>query len=376
MLKQFLFVLVLATSNLIFAQNTFSIDYEMAIKTIDWLEYLNTGADSSAMKKYFMENVATTEGCKTIISHWARFRKWDNEIFYNFILEALGRIESKQPLTEKDGSPTSFARRRVLWQSALKNTRMLRKDVEEMQNAGLEQKSLAIARKYLPAETDFKNKFYVVLFGASTAFSVGERNGFDLLQLPRGKNNEVEFEEVLLTFAHELHHTGFNFLNNINMKGVTNEDRIVLTGVLAGEGMPTYFINKPFDKINKLKLSNDGTKKLQGAEWEKHAVEMPNYYKRANEDMKKILAGEMDTKEVFAFWMDGFQGPAYALGANMYSVIVKYSGLQEAFEAAKDYRQFIKIYNDAARKGNSKGAGLFIFDQDLAEKISTYTGVK
>lgn len=216
--------------------------------------------------------------------------------------------------------------------------------------------------------------FYIVLFGASTAFSVGARNGYDLLQLPRDDQNKIYFKEVLLTFAHELHHTGFNYLNSVYMKGVFNRDKIVLAGILAAEGMPTYFINKPFDNISQLKAGKDENEKKMGAEWEKHSIEMNNYYKKANDDMKKGLKGEMTSKDVFAFWMDGLQGPAYALGANMYSVIEKYGGMEKAFEVAKDYRQLVKVYNEAANTGNSKGAGLFVFDDDLATNIAAYSG--
>ncbi len=53
----------------------------MAQKCVNWLEFINTGADKSEIKKYFMDNVAVTEGCQTIIAHWSRFREWNNDIF-------------------------------------------------------------------------------------------------------------------------------------------------------------------------------------------------------------------------------------------------------------------------------------------------------
>ena len=48
-----------------------TIDYQMAERTLDWLDFIKTGADTAAVKDYFMKQVAPTGVCQAIIHHWA-----------------------------------------------------------------------------------------------------------------------------------------------------------------------------------------------------------------------------------------------------------------------------------------------------------------
>jgi hypothetical protein len=366
MKKGFFIILLFAIT--LHAQVEFKINYEMAQKCVNWLEFINTGADKSEIKKYFMDNVAVTEGCQTIIAHWSRFREWNNDIFFEFILEALGLIESNKPLYNDDGSLTSYGKRSMYWKKALKNPLKIQDNIHKMKSMNLEKRSLEIASKYLPEDTEFQNVFYVVLFGASNAFSVGDRNGFDILQLPQDDNGNIDEMEILELFAHELHHTGFNYLvKKLNDSG--NMEQFTLIGILAAEGMPTYFINMPFDKIEKLKNSPDPIKKQFGMEWEDHLANMKNYYKIAEEDILKNLKGELKQRELMESWMSGLQGKAYALGSDMFSVIEKYSGFDNAIKVAYDYRKFIEEYNIAAKKGNELGDDLYVFSDELINAI-------
>jgi len=81
------------------------------------------------------------------------------------------------------------------------------------------------------------------------------------------------------------------------------------------------------------------------------------------------LKGEIGQNEVFQNWMSGLQGKAYALGSNMFSVIEKYSGFDNAISVAYDYRKFIEDYNMAAKKGNECGDDLFVFSDELIRAI-------
>ncbi|MFC2139369.1 DUF5700 domain-containing putative Zn-dependent protease [Bacteroidota bacterium] len=353
------------------AQNKFKLDYKMAEKTIEWLEFINTGADDNAVKEYFMNEVAPTEGCKTIIQHWARFRDWNNDLFYDFILEALGRKESGKPLIDENGNPTFFAQRQNLWQNALLNPQALREIIKQMKEMNIEALSEKIAKNNLPAEAELRNGFYIVVFGHSNAFSVGERNGFDLLQLPREKDGSIDTQETIEIFAHELHHTGFSYLSKKYMKNVTDNNKIILIGILAAEGMPTYLINKPHEKIEKLKNHHNPARRQLGAEAEKHLNKISDIYKRADNDIALNLKGEIGLEEIFSFWMAGYHGPAYDLGANMFSVIDKHLGRDRLLEIAKDYRTFLDVYNEAAKIGIAEGEKYFLFDDKLAKDLLT-----
>ncbi|MFW6160200.1 MAG: DUF5700 domain-containing putative Zn-dependent protease [Acidobacteriota bacterium] len=356
------------------AEETVTVDYKMAEKAIEWLEYIKSEPGPEKIKQYFMTEIAPTEGCQSIIRHWKRFREWDDEIFFNFIMEALGKIPTDKSVKNEDGSPTSFGMRQRLWLYALNNTGKLREDLSKLKEARVRDAALELAGKYLPDEADISNRFYVVLFGASSAFSVGDENGYDLLQLPKTPDGEVYVDNVIQTFAHEMHHSGFNNCTNKYMSDVKNKDRIMLAGILAAEGMPTHFINRVRENLSLMKSSPSEMHRMLTSQWEENLSRLSELYREAEKDIQLNMRGEIGQKEIFEEWMSGLQGPAYVLGSDMFSVIEKYLGLEEAKEVAKDYRRFLSIYNRAAEKAKAKGEDLFLFDKTLAEQLEKFTG--
>lgn len=356
------------------AGETVTVDYRMAEKAIEWLEYIKSEPGLEKIKQYFMKEVAFTEGCQSIIRHWKRFREWDEEIFFNFIMEALGRMPTDKAIKNEDGSPTSFGMRQRLWLYALDNTAKLREDLSKLKEAGVRDAALEMAKKYLPDEADISNRFYVVLFGASSAFSVGDENGYDLLQLPKTPDGEIYVDNIIQTFAHEMHHSGFNNCTSRYMAEVKNKERIMLAGILAGEGMPTHFINRVRENLGLMKSSTSEMHRMLASQWEENLSRLSELYREAEKDIQLNIRGEIGQKEIFEKWMSGLQGPAYVLGSDMFSVIEKYLGLEEAKDVAKDYRRFLSIYNRAAEKANEEGKDLFIFNRDLAEQLEKFAG--
>ncbi|MCP4703381.1 MAG: hypothetical protein GY865_02125 [candidate division Zixibacteria bacterium] len=344
-----------------------TVDFSMAEKAIDWLEYINTGADEKEIKEYFYENVAPTKGCQSIIKHWARFMEWDNDKFYKFIMEGLDRIPSERPLENDDGSLTAFGRRKMLWLAAIENPEILRDDIIKLKKINLVDTSQTLAKMYLPDDANIENDFYFVLFGGSNAFSIGKENGFDILQLSKNSDGTINTVEVLLLLAHEMHHSGFLSSDKVDLG-----DNLLLLGVLAAEGMPTYFINKTIDKIEIYKNSHDPILRDLARQWETHLARMPQIYIEAEEDLKSNFDEKIGQKEIWAKWMDGLQGQAYALGSDMFSVVDKYLGLDSARIIPYDNRQFLRIYNNAAQIGNEQGGNYYIFSEDLIARMANY----
>lgn len=347
-----------------------TIDFKMVEKGIEWLDFISTGASNEAIKKYFMTHVAPTNGCQSIIHHWARFMEWNNETFYKFIMTALGWIPTDEKAKNADGSLTALGRRRELWLKALKNTKQLKKELENLKTIDFQQQSVQMAKKYLPAEAVLEGHFYFVLFGHSTAFSVGKENGFDFLQLPMKADGTIDIRELITTLAHELHHTGFDYLIKKNMKDIKNEVNILLLGILAAEGMPTYFIDRPWKHLKEYKSRENSLYHEVAADWENHSKRLKDLYKEAEKDIRLNLEGKIGQKEVMTKWMSGYKGAGYVLGADMIGVIDQYLGRKAALDLASDYRRLLIIYNRAARKAAMKGKRIFIFDDELAEKIS------
>lgn len=357
-------------------KNSVTVNYDMAEAAIAWLEYVETEPGLDNIRQRFMADVAPTGGCQAIIHHWARFREWDEKTFLTFILEALGEIPATQALENEDGTLTSFGRRVKLWTYALNNTIQLREDLSLLKKAGVRDTALEMARAYLPDDADISNRFYVVLFGASSAFSVGEENGFDLLQLPKRPSGEIFVENVIETFAHEMHHSGFSSCTKKHMTDVDNEDRIMLVGLLAAEGMPTYFINRVRENLPVLKGSQNEMHQMLAAQWEKNLNRLPELYEQAENDIKLNMNGEIGQQEIFKTWMSGLQGPAYVLGSDMFAVIEEYLGLGEAKKIAQDCRLLLSIYNRAAEKANAGGGNRFVFDAELVQRLQHFTGIE
>jgi hypothetical protein len=347
--------------------NKVNIDYTMAEKAVDWLELIKSGADDEAIRGYFMEHVAPTKGCQSIIHHWERFTEWDNDKFYDFILGGLGRINSDRPLVNDDGSLTNLGIRRMLWTAAYDNPERLRRDLEELKQRNIADSAAALARNFLPENAELKADFYVVLFGGSSAYSVGDENGFDLLQMPLNPDSTLDIDDALRTFAHELHHTGFAFCNESKL----NKD-IQLLAILAAEGCPTYFIDGFPHRADIYSQTGSKVQQDIAAEWHGYQERLPELYSDAEKDIIQCIDGEADRDALFGKWMGGLKGPAYVLGADMYSVIDKHMGTDSAKVVAGDFRKFLTMYNKAAKTANNNGETLFVFDQTLADKISKY----
>lgn len=364
---------------LIFAQHALSedkisIDYSMAEKTVDWLEYINTGANDDEVKEYFVNNIAPTGGCKAIIDHWARFMEWDAEKLYEFIMKALGKMPCEEPTRDEDGNLTGFGRRSIYWQEALQNPQALKRDIIALKEANVLSSSAGKTREFLPADAPLQVDFYVVMFGGSNAFAVNNKNGFDLLQMPKLEDGSIDVESVVGIFAHEIHHVGFSKNTNNHMKDVKDEGKIKLLAILAAEGMPTYFIDDVERNLEKFKQSPDPGRRKIAQTWEEYITDRQQLFENAARDIKANLAGDIDNSEIFEKWMGGIKGPAYFVGYHMFKTIDENLGTEAAIPVAEDYRQFLKLYNQAAKKANADGSTCYVFDDSLTEEILHFRG--
>ena len=349
-----------------------TVGYDMADAGVAWIELVASGADDSTLREAFFRDVAPTAGCQAIIAHWARFREWDEEIFYDFILEALGRKPTDQPLTNEDGSPTRLGHARRNWMNAVDNADQLRANLERLRATDLRRAALEKARRYLPPEADVSNRFHVVVFGASNAFSVGDDNGFDLLQLELLPDGEIDVPSVIDLFAHEMHHSGLSSTMEQHMGEAGDDDRITLPGVLVAEGMATYFTTPPFPELEAWRASDDPSEQGLAADWDDHLANMPSLYARAEADIELGLDGGLTTDDLITRWLGGFQGPAYGLGVDMMRTIDTELGTETAVALARDCRQLLTVYNRAAVSARESGREAYLFEAALAERLAAF----
>ena len=349
-----------------------TVHYDMADAGLTWLELVSAGADDEALREAFFQDVAPTAGCQAILRHWERFREWDEELFFEFMLEALDRKATDGPLVDEHGQETRLGHARRLWLSAVEDQDRLRKDLEALRSIDVRQVALDRARRFLPTEADVSNRFHVVLFGASGAFSVGEDNGFDLLQLKRLPNGEIDVEWVIDLFAHEMHHSGLASAMEQSMGEAADDDRIVLPGVLVAEGMATYFTTPPFPELEAWRVSDDPTDRGLAADWDRHLANMPLIYAQAEADIELGLNGGLTTDDLMTRWLGGFQGPAYGLGVDMIRIIDTELGTDAAVSLARDSRRLLTTFNRAAISAREAGREAYLFEAALAERLQAF----
>lgn len=350
------------------------VDFSMVEKGVVWLELIKGGADERTIKDFFMREVASTPGCKSIIRHWRRFMKWDDEEFYRFIMEALGRVACNDPIRDAEGNLTSFGRRRAFWQAALDEPNRIRRDLEELRAVGIVDTALALTKSYLSAEAVIRNKFSVVLFGGSSAYAVGNVNGFDLLQMPKQEDGSIDIGSVIRTFAHEMHHTGIRYCQKRHMAGVRHKDRLGLVARLVNEGIPIYYINQTKHRLPILEKSVNLTQQADARDWKRHLSRLSEIYAEAERDIRNNLDGKISDEQIMATWMTGSQGQAYVLGSDMISIIDSQLGRGAVLEVASDYRQLLVVYNRAARLAGQAGLSCYVFDDELANLVAAFTG--
>ena len=353
-------------------ENVVIIDFETAELMIDWLDLAASGTPDADLRNLFIDTIAPSLGCQAIIRHWARFREWDEEIFYDFIREATGMKPTDQPLVDEEGVLTSFGKRRELWSAALADPDRLRKNLQALKEADPRTAAIRLARRYLSRDADITCEFYIVLFGGSSAFSVGDVNGYDLLQMPLTTDGDLNISDIFRTFAHELHHTGFSNAAGIGMKDLIDSSRIMLVGLLAAEGTATWLISRPLDHLEEYRTAPDENTRGIARDWDRLLPQLPDLYRRAEADIRRNLAGELSQDELVAYWLNGYQGPAYILGADMIATIEEHLGLRVLRTIPDDYRLLLEIYNRAALKARNRGETAYLFDESLVDSIRDY----
>ncbi|MFC1529672.1 DUF5700 domain-containing putative Zn-dependent protease [Gemmatimonadota bacterium] len=350
-------------------ENVVTIDFEMAETMIDWLESAAAGVPEDSLRSRFFEEIAPTLGCQAIIWHWARFREWNEELFYDFILEGMGLKEGEGPLVDDQGIMTSLGKRRSLWTAALAAPDRLRELLHSLREAELRRPAARLATKYLPRDTDITNEFYVVLFGGSSAFSVGDVNGYDLLQMPLDHQGNLDIPEIERTFAHELHHTGFSNSAGFGMQDLEDSSSIDLIGLLVVEGMATRLVSRTDDHLEHYRTAPGANARGIARDWDRLLPQLPDLYRQAERDIRRNFEGEVDLTTLLGYWVEGYQGPAYILGSDMIALIEDNLGRKVLRSLPSDYRLFLDIYNRAAEKAARRGEEVFLFDTALVEAV-------
>ncbi len=365
--------LALFITNVINAEDRVVVDFTAAEKTVEWLKYLKTNPSYTDAKQEFMANVAPTAGVQSIIHHWSRFKTWNNDEYFKFIALALGLLKDAKSLSFE--LPDSFEHTKVLWRDALSNPDKVLEDITHMKQLELSNTARQKARMNLPEEIQLDVDFYFVLFGASTAFAVGKENGFDILQLPRKNDGMLNLDAIRRTIAHEMHHNGFSLATNKYMPKELDTSNIRLLGIMAAEGTASYYNQQPFERLLEDSKVGDGIDAARNA-WQTKVPKLPQLFNKAKIDLTQSIAGTYEMRKIYSEWLSGYTGDAYIVGAAMVKLIDEQLGHKVVMELIRDYRKFLQLYNQAAKKANSNGGDYFLYPEPLAEQYANYSQTK
>jgi len=343
-------------------------NYEAAEKMIKWLKHMKEGADEKSLKNEFFNTVVKTEGYQTVLKHWSRFFEWNEEILYDWILHRLGKKQFDKPVIERDGNKVFFEYSVGLWRKAFSDPGAVEKDLQMLKEFNIKEQAIELARDYLPEEANLDARFYVVLFGGSGAFSVGDVNGFDLLQMMRKDDGTLFVGEIMRIFAHELHHTGFSdYFKNHGAETNKNE-KLYLLSILMSEGTPTAFINNMPDALQY--YTGEIGFNLR-KDWKFALTHLDSLYAQIETDVISSINKGWN-QEMFGRWMGGWQGPAYSVGADIMRTIGTHLGKKRIYEMFRDVRLLPETYNEAAEKAVKKGEKKYLFTKSFIRKVRDF----
>ncbi len=246
------------------------------------------------------------------------------------------------------------------------------KVLDKLKKHDIAGEALNLAGEYLPDVNLDDIKVEFIFFGHSLAFSVENRCIYDFLQLPIDKKGNINNGEVIQTLAHEIHHLGFKRISDKKMGGVVNKEKLSLIWMLSSEGIPTFYIDKPYEKLGDFAKRGDVLYRRVASDWKKHTGNLKDLYIEAENYISIALKGKLSLSAINWKWNEGVKGAAYILGSDMVSVINEFLGKEAVMEVIIDYRRLIEIYNKAAKAGIRTGRKLFVFSDKIEKVVSGF----
>jgi Putative zinc dependent peptidase (DUF5700) len=215
------------------------------------------------------------------------------------------------------------------------------------------------AQSWLPPDWKIPD-FYLPIIpnGGSNAFTIGNAQGYDFLQLTEGKAGGLDEERLVGTIAHESHHLG---MRSTPPPSLSSADALAyqVVSLCVPEGVATEFISGP---------PAGRAPAVPGVPFHILTADVSEVWKKLVNEEDDILnhqvallgrarAGRLTEDSLAAelrdYWLSGSLGRAYVLGADMFGAIYLAFGRGGVFSVMQDPRRLFEAYNAAlsARPG-------------------------
>ena len=348
------------------------VDFSMVEKGIEWMKLIRGGGDKAEQLNFFKDNILVTSGADSIKKYWRSITKGDIPELEAYFYHLLKKREPGKKWNYSILTKEWYKRSRRILLKVFRRPDFYDKVLDKLKKYNISGEALILAGEYLPDINLDDIKIEFIFFGHSLAFSVENRCVYDFLQLPIDKKGNIYIDEVIQTLAHEIHHLGFKRISDRKMGGVVNREKLALIWMLSSEGIPTFYIDKPFNRIREFKKRKDVLYRRIASDWNKHRGNLKDLYIEAENYISHALKGELSFTAIKWKWNEGVKGAVYVLGSDMVSVIDEFLGKNAVLDVMTDYRRLIEIYNKAAKAGNRTGRKLYVFSAKIEKMVSGF----
>jgi hypothetical protein len=325
------------------------------------LEAMKLGKEKVEIEKQ-LNHLLASKAYKIMFQHYNR--SWrPNHLPENTFKRMI--LSLKYPNEYTQGENQRADAMLVFWKKAFDNIELFNKDIlllEKMNLAILIQKGVKYAQKWLPTSMRIPDfYFFIHPNGGSTAFAINGSQGYDFFQLDRDKDGNIDIQKLIDVISHESHHLGLS-PKPISFK--SDKDALAYTFLMTfvAEGTATKFVdNMPGGFVPKARRTRIRNWDTTVADiWKDYSSQENILFERFESDLAKIYAGEYNKDSVQfhvnQYWLSGYKGRAYFLGAELFGAVYKAFGKKKLFYIMENPRYLLLYYNLAIEKLKIKNA--------------------
>lgn len=360
------------------AARNVEVDVSSCSRMFDILTAMRSGAAQDRVSA-MLDSVLETKPYQTMFLHYNRSWRPNHlpvAVFKRMIL-SLGFDG-----VYRAGENQRADQMRVFWKKFYDDPELYRKNLEQLAGTDLRRlinEGVLYAQGWLPPEWHIPD-FYVPIHpdGGSSAFSIGNAQGYDFFQLPRDSSGSILWRDLVVTISHESHHLG----QMGRMPGpMSASDSVAyqFVAMFVGEGTASKFVNDyPGGCVPVVDPARQdprfGSSEV-GRWWQKYTDRGPELFARMVATFDSTYAGllsEEDLRlEMGQYWLQGYISPVYYVGADLFGAVYFGHGKEGAFTAMRDPRQLFRLYDEALkRKPRLLGGCYAIPDSTVAHALA------
>jgi len=317
-------------------------------------EAMHAGADSVHVRA-MLDTLLATPPYRTMFAHYNRSWRPNHlppDVFARMILSL------RFPAAYHAGENGRADQMLPHWRTYYDDLDLYRRNLRQLDALDLRaliDRGVDAAQAWLPPGWTIPD-FYLPIHpnGGSTAFSIGNAQGYDFFQLPRDSTGDIRWRDLVTTISHESHHLGQHGTEPGPMS-LADSVAFEFVAMFTGEGTAVKFVNDyPGGAVPRVDPSRQDPA-FAGSEvarwWQRWSDQEPALFARLFATFDSAYAGQLSREDLRveqgAFWLAGYTSPVYFVGAELYGAVWFGGGKPALFAAMKDPRELFRLYDRA-----------------------------